>query len=164
MTQLTKGSPAPGFALPDATGKITRLADYPSQTVIVYFYPAAMTPGCTVQAVDFSASLDEFEKAGFEVIGISPDTIEALQIFIAKKRLRVTLLADPERTTIEAYGVWGTKVLYGKKIAGLIRTTFIIAVDEHGEGTVVEAHYNVRATGHVERLRRQLGIATPSTL
>ncbi|SER57932.1 peroxiredoxin Q/BCP [Propionibacterium cyclohexanicum] len=158
MNQLSDGSTAPEFALPDAEGKITRLADYPCQTVIVYFYPAAMTPGCTVQAIDFSASLDDFEKAGFEIIGISPDTTEALRTFISKKKLRITLLADPQRTTIDAYGVWGTKVLYGKEIAGLIRSTFIIDVDERGRGTVREAHYNVRATGHVERLRRELGI------
>lgn len=162
MTQLSPGSVAPQFALSDASGAIVRLADYPSQTVIVYFYPAAMTPGCTVQAVDFSAALDEFEEAGFEIIGISPDTVEKLQKFIAKKHLRLKLLADPDHEAISAYGVWGTKVLYGKELEGLIRSTFIIDVDENGRGTVREARYNVRATGHVAKLRRELGIATPA--
>lgn len=162
MTQLSTGSVAPEFALSDANGTVVRLADHPSQTVIVYFYPAAMTPGCTIQAIDFSAALDEFENAGFEIIGISPDTVDTLQKFIEKKHLRLTLLADPDRKVIDAYGVWGTKMLYGKEIDGLIRSTFIVDVDEHGKGIVREARYGVRATGHVDKLRRELGIGTPS--
>ncbi|MFT8396113.1 thioredoxin-dependent thiol peroxidase [Propionibacterium sp.] len=161
MTQLSAGNVAPQFALPDANGRIAGLADHPSQTVIVYFYPAAMTPGCTIQAIDFSASLDDFAKAGIAIMGISPDPVEKLQKFTEKKGLRVTLLADPGHTAIDAYGVWGTKKLYGKEIEGLIRSTFIVDVDAEGRGVVREAQYNVRAAGHVDRLRRQLGIPDP---
>ncbi|WP_420174755.1 thioredoxin-dependent thiol peroxidase [Luteococcus sp. OSA5] len=159
MTErLTAGSPAPDFALPDADEKIVRLSDFAGQKVIVYFYPAAMTPGCTVQAVDFTAALDELSDAGYQVIGISPDTPAKLARFRDKEDLHVTLLGDPERTVLDAYAAYGTKKLYGKEIQGVIRSTFIVDVDAEGKGTIEVAQYNVRATGHVAKLRRELGV------
>lgn len=159
MSMLAPGDPAPEFALPDADGRVVRLSDHRSRTVVVYFYPAALTPGCTVQAVDFTAALDEFTSAGIDVIGISPDTTAKLQRFRMRKQLRVTLLADPEHKAIDAYSVWGSKMIFGKRVDGLIRSTFVITVDDDGHGVVDEALYDVRATGHVDRLRKKLGLA-----
>ena len=158
MSTLAPGDPAPEFALPDADGNIVRLSDHAARTVVVYFYPAALTPGCTVQAIDFTASLDEFTQSGVDVIGISPDTTDKLAKFRMRKNLRVTLLADPQRTAIDAYGVWGTKMIFGKPIDGIIRSTFVVDVDADGRVTVREALYDVRAAGHVDRLRKKLGI------
>jgi peroxiredoxin Q/BCP len=158
MTTLEHGSPAPGFALQDADGVVRRLADVGPGKVIVYFYPAALTPGCTIQALDFTAHADEFAAAGYRIIGISPDTPEKLARFRSKNSLTITLLADPDHEAIDAYGVWGTKVLYGKEISGIIRSTFVVEVPESGEPVVLDAAYNVRANGHVERLMRQLGV------
>lgn len=126
--------------------------------MIVYFYPAAMTPGCTVQAVDFTASLDDIVAAGYEVIGISPDSVEKLARFREKENLGITLLADPDRAVLDAYAAFGTKMLYGKQIEGVIRSTFVIDVATDGTGTIEVAQYNVKATGHVARLRRELDI------
>lgn len=134
------------------------LTDFAGQAVILYFYPAAMTPGCTTQAVDFSASLEELADAGYTVLGCSPDTVEKLAKFTEKSELSVTLLADPSLEVIKAYAAFGTKKLYGKEIEGIIRSTFVIDVDEEGIGTVRVAQYNVRATGHVAKLRRELGV------
>lgn len=156
--RLQAGSPAPEFSLPDADEKVISLSDFGGRKVIVYFYPAAMTPGCTVQAVDFTASLDEIAAAGYTVIGISPDTPAKLARFREKEQLSVTLLADPERTALNAYAAFGTKKLYGKEIEGVIRSTFVVDVDADGHGTIEVAQYNVKATGHVARLRRELGI------
>ncbi len=128
--------------------------------MIVYFYPAALTPGCTIQAVDFTAALDDFTAAGIDVIGISPDTTDKLATFRARKQLRVTLLADPDKATIADYDVWGTKMIFGKPIDGLIRSTFVIDVDAQGVGTVRHAFYDVKAAGHVDRLRGKLGLPT----
>ncbi|MGO4956073.1 peroxiredoxin [Luteococcus sp. Sow4_B9] len=159
MTErLAAGSPAPDFALPDADEKIVTLADFAGSKVILYFYPAAMTPGCTIQAVDFTASLDELAAAGYRVIGISPDSPAKLARFREKESLDVILLGDPERTVLEAYAAYGTKMLYGKEIQGVIRSTFVIDVDADGKGTIELAQYNVKATGHVARLRRELGV------
>lgn len=157
--RLEAGSSAPEFALPNATGQTVSLADFPGQKVIVYFYPAAMTPGCTTQAVDFSTSLKDLAAAGYTVIGISPDTIDKLAAFTAQEDLGFPLLADPEREAIKAYSAWGSRKLYGKDVIGVIRSTFVIDVDDAGQGTVALAQYNVKATGHVAKLRRDLGIA-----
>lgn len=156
--RLTAGQQAPAFTLPDADGKPVSLADHRGQKVILYFYPAAMTPGCTVQAVDFTASLDELAAAGYTVLGISPDPVDKLARFREKEQLQVTLLSDPEREVLQAYAAYGTKMLYGKEIQGVIRSTFVIDVDQEGVGTIEVAQYNVKATGHVAKLRRELGI------
>lgn len=158
MTQLAAGAPAPEFTLSDADGKSVSLSDFAGRKVVLYFYPAAMTPGCTTQAVDFTAARDEFLEAGMDVVGISPDQPDALAKFRDRKDLRVQLLSDPDRKVIDAYGAWGTKVLYGKSVDGVLRSTFVIDVDEDGAGTIEVAQYNVRATGHVDRLRRDLGL------
>lgn len=134
------------------------LSDFADEAVILYFYPAAMTPGCTTQAVDFSASLEELASAGYTVLGCSPDSVEKLEKFTEKSELSVTLLADPKMDVINAYAAFGTKKLYGKEIEGIIRSTFVIDVDADGKGTVRVAQYNVRATGHVAKLRRELGV------
>lgn len=157
--RLEAGSSAPEFALPNSEGTAVSLADFPGQKVIVYFYPAAMTPGCTTQAVDFSTSLKELAAAGYTVIGISPDTVEKLAKFTEKENLGFPLLADPERETIKAYSAWGSRKLYGKDVIGVIRSTFVVDVDEAGKGTIALAQYNVKATGHVAKLQRDLGIA-----
>lgn len=158
VARLTHGSPAPAFTLPNQRGEEVSLSDFAGQAVILYFYPAAMTPGCTTQAVDFSASLEELASAGYTVLGCSPDTVEKLAKFTEKSELSVTLLADPELEVTNAYAAFGTKKLYGKEIEGIIRSTFVIDVDDEGKGTVRVAQYNVRATGHVAKLRRELGI------
>ena len=134
------------------------LSDFAGDAVILYFYPAAMTPGCTTQAVDFSASLEELASAGYTVLGCSPDSVEKLEKFTEKSELSVTLLADPKMDVINSYAAFGTKKLYGKEIEGIIRSTFVIDVDGEGNGTVRVAQYNVRATGHVAKLRRELGV------
>lgn len=158
MAKLQVGDRSPSFALPDAEGTLVSLADYAGRRVVVYFYPAALTPGCTTQAVDFTAAAAEFAAAGYDVLGISPDDPAKLQKFRAKESLTVTLLADPGRSVLEAYGAWGTKMLYGKEITGVIRSTFVVDVDAAGDGSIAVAQYNVKATGHVAKLRRELGI------
>lgn len=158
MARLQVGDPAPPFTLPDANGTPVSLADYAGRRVVVYFYPAALTPGCTVEAVDFSAALDDLASAGYAVVGISPDKPEKLQRFRTKETLAVTLLSDPDREVLTAYGAFGTKMLYGKEIEGVIRSTFVIEVDAAGKGTVRLAQYNVKANGHVGRLLRDLGV------
>lgn len=158
MSQLAAGDIAPAFTLPDADGNLVSLADFAGRKVVVYFYPAAMTPGCTTQAIDFTAARDDFLEAGIDVIGISPDAPEKLATFRERKELKVTLLSDESRQTLDAYGAWGTKMLYGKAIEGVLRSTFLVEVDQNGVGTIELAQYNVRATGHVDRLRRDLGL------
>ncbi|MFI0720050.1 thioredoxin-dependent thiol peroxidase [Streptomyces sp. NPDC021224] len=152
--RLSPGDPAPDFTLQDADGKPVSLADHRGRKVIVYFYPAAMTPGCTKQACDFTDNLDQLAAAGYDVLGISPDTPEKLAKFRTKESLRVTLLSDPDRATLTAYGAFGEKMNYGKKIMGVIRSTFV--VDE--SGTIAHAFHNVRATGHVAKLLRDLDV------
>ena len=158
MAQLTVGSPAPAFTLPDADGNPVSLADYPRRRVIVYFYPAALTPGCTTQAVESDGALAEWVAAGYQVVGISPDQVAKLATFRDRNGLDFPLLADPDLEILKAYSAYGTKMLYGKAIEGVIRSTFVIDVDEAGHGVVAVAQYNVKATGHVAKLRRDLGI------
>ena len=158
MTTLKVGDTAPSFSLPDAEGRTVSLSDYAGRRVIVYFYPAALTPGCTTQAVDFSADKDDLSAAGYDVVGISPDSPEKLARFAQKEGLSVVLLSDASKETLLAYGAFGTKKLYGKEIAGVIRSTFVVDVDADGVGTVAVAQYNVRAKGHVAKLRRDLGV------
>jgi len=154
--RLTEGDPAPPFTLPDADGKNISLADFSGQRVIVYFYPAAMTPGCTTQAIDFTAAMEQLDEAGLHVLGISPDDQEKLIQFREKESVGFPLLSDPDKSTLNAYGAYGEKLLYGKLVEGVIRSTFVIDVDEKGEGTIAVAQYNVKATGHVEKLKRDL--------
>jgi peroxiredoxin Q/BCP len=158
MAKLTPGDIAPAFALPDADERPVSLADFAGGRVIVYFFPAAMTPGCTTQAVDFDAALSDLAKAGYQVVGISPDAPAKLAAFREQSRLGFPLLADPEKVVLKEYGAFGSKMLYGKQVEGVIRSTFVVDVDADGVGTVAVAQYNVRATGHVAKLRRELGI------
>ena len=157
-SRLAVGDPAPDFTLLDADGEPVSLADFAGHRVIVYFYPAAMTPGCTTQAVDFTAAISELSAAGLQVVGISPDTPEKLAQFRDLQSVAFPLLADPDKTALQAYGAFGEKMLYGKLIEGVIRSTFVVDVDAEGKGTVAVAQYNVKASGHVAKLRRDLGV------
>ena len=152
--RLAPGDLAPEFTLPDADGNPVSLADHRGRRVIVYCYPAAMTPGCTTQAVDFTASAGDLAEAGVDIIGISPDPPEKLLRFREKEDLRITLLSDPDKQVLAAYGAYGTKKLYGKEVVGVIRSTFVV----DAEGRIEKAAYNVKATGHVAKLRRDLGL------
>lgn len=152
--RLEVGDKAPAFNLPDADGNNVKLADYRGRKVIVYFYPAASTPGCTRQACDFRDSLAELNDAGLDVVGISPDKPEKLAKFRDQERLTFPLLSDPDRKVLTAWGAFGEKSMYGKTVQGVIRSTFV--VDE--QGRIAEAQYNVRATGHVAKLRRELSV------
>ncbi|MCZ4522219.1 thioredoxin-dependent thiol peroxidase [Rhodococcus ruber] len=157
MTEYSKlepGDTAPAFTLPDADGNDVSLADFAGKKVIVYFYPAASTPGCTKQACDFRDSLAELNGEGLEVVGISPDKPAKLAKFRDKEELTFPLLSDEEKTTLQAWGAFGEKKNYGKVYEGVIRSTFL--VDEAGKIEV--AQYNVRATGHVAKLRRDLAV------
>jgi peroxiredoxin Q/BCP len=152
--RLQPGDVAPAFTLPDADGHEVSLSDHKGRKVIVYFYPAALTPGCTKQACDFTDNLELLAGAGYDVIGVSPDKPEKLARFREQESLKVKLLADPEKSVTEAYGAYGEKKNYGKTYLGVIRST--IVVDE--EGKVERALYNVRATGHVAKIIKDLGI------
>ena len=156
--RLTQGSPAPDFTLVDSEGHDVTLSDFAGSSVILYFYPAAMTPGCTTQAVDFTAANEHFTEAGYSVLGASPDSVERLARFKEKSDLTVPLLSDEDKSVMKAYGAYGMKMLYGKEIEGVLRSTFVIDVDDVGAGTVRLAQYNVKATGHVAKLRRELGV------
>lgn len=158
MPALKPGDAAPSFTLLDADQHPVSLADFAGGRLIVYFFPAAMTPGCTTQAVDFDAALSDLASAGYQVVGISPDSPEKLARFRDAESLGFPLLADPDKEVLKAYEAFGQKVLYGKQIEGVIRSTFVIDVDAAGAGTVAVAQYNVRAAGHVAKLRRELGI------
>lgn len=153
-TRLQPGDPAPDFSLPDDTGTTVTLSELRGSKVIVYFYPAAMTPGCTKQACDFSDSIDRLQSEGYTVLGISPDKPEKLAKFRARDGLTITLLSDPDKEVLTAWGAFGEKKLYGKIVEGVIRSTFV--VDE--QGAIEVAQYNVKATGHVAKLRRDLGL------
>jgi len=157
-TRLADGDAAPDFTLPDADGKDVSLADFAGQRVILYFYPAAMTPGCTTQAIDFTAAMAELTAAGLHVVGVSPDTQENLIQFRQLESVSFPLLSDVDKTVLTAYGAYGEKLLYGKLIEGVIRSTFVIDVDATGRGTVAVAQYNVKATGHVAKLKRELAV------
>jgi thioredoxin-dependent peroxiredoxin len=156
MSRLQPGDDAPHFTLTSDTGEQVSLSALRGRKVIVYFYPAAMTPGCTKQACDFTDSLESLRGLGYEVLGISPDKPEKLAKFRARDSLTLTLLSDADRSVMEAYGAYGEKKLYGKTVQGVIRSTFVI--DE--EGRVEVAQYNVKATGHVAKLKKDLGLAS----
>ena len=148
------GEPAPDFSLPSDTGETVKLSHLRGQRVIVYFYPAAMTPGCTKQACDFSDSIDRLKAEGYTVLGISPDKPEKLAKFRERDALSIPLLSDGDKTVMKQWGAFGDKKLYGKTVEGVIRST--VVVDE--DGAVSHAWYNVKATGHVAKLRRDLGL------
>jgi len=157
MTErLSPGDDAPGFTLPDSEGKEVSLSDFRGQSVVVYFYPAASTPGCTKQACDFRDNLAELNDAGYQVLGISPDTQAKLGKFVDHEKLTFPLLGDPEKTVISAYGAYGEKKNYGKVFMGVIRSTFVV----DPEGKIANAWYNVRATGHVAKLIKDLKIGS----
>ena len=155
--RLEPGDQAPDFTLHDADGKPVTLSTLLASTgkrVVLYFYPAAMTPGCTTQACDFRDNLREFDAAGFTVLGVSPDTTDKLARFRDKEGLTFTLLGDPEKETLRAYGAFGEKKNYGRTVQGVIRSTVIVGAD----GKVEKAFYNVKATGHVDRIKRELSL------
>ena len=154
QTRLEPGTPAPDFALPTDDGSTLSLSDLRGQRVVLYAYPAAMTPGCTTQACDFRDSLDSLHAAGYQVVGISPDPPEKLAAFRAKEWLTFPLVSDPDRAVLTAYGAYGEKQNYGRTVMGVIRSTFVI----DAEGRIERAAYGVRATGHVAKLRRDLGV------
>lgn len=156
MTRLEPGDVAPDFTLPDDTGAQVSLSSLRGRKVIVYFYPAAMTPGCTKQACDFTDSIDSLKAAGYEVIGVSKDKPAKLAKFRERDGLTITLVSDEDLSVHKAYAAYGEKKLYGKVVEGVIRSTFV--VDE--EGKIEVAQYNVKATGHVAKLRRDLGLAS----
>ncbi len=152
--RLQPGDKAPAFSLPDADGNAVSLADYRGRRVVVYFYPAALTPGCTKQACDFRDNLRELNDAGIDVVGISPDKPAKLAEFREAEGLTFPLLSDPDRKVLTAWGAYGLKKLYGRETQGVIRSTFV--VDEKGK--IAVAQYNVKATGHVAKLRRDLSV------
>ena len=153
--RLEVGDKAPAFSLPDADGNTVKLSDYKGRKVLVYFYPAASTPGCTKQACDFTDNLKVFDKSDYVVIGISPDKPEKLAKFRERDDLKVILLSDPDREVLTKYGAFGEKKLYGKTVVGVIRSTFIISPT----GKIEHALYNVKATGHVAKLMRDLQLS-----
>jgi peroxiredoxin Q/BCP len=152
--RLSPGDLAPAFTLPDADGKPVSLADFHGRKAIVYFFPAAMTPGCTTQACDFTDNLEVLREGGYDVIGVSPDKPEKLVKFREKEGLKITLLSDPDKTVLSAYGAYGEKTMYGKTVTGVIRSTMIV----DGSGHIEYAFYNVKAAGHVAKLIRDLSI------
>ena len=152
--RLSPGDAAPDFTLPSDTGEQVTLSGLRGRKVIVYFYPAAMTPGCTKQACDFTDSLDALQAAGYEVLGVSKDAPAKLARFRERDALTLTLLSDESLEVHRAYGAFGSKKLYGREVQGVIRSTVVVGED----GTVEAAQYNVKATGHVAKLRRDLGL------
>ncbi len=150
--RLIPGDVAPNFTLPDETGNSVSLSDFRGRKTIVYFYPAASTPGCTKEACDFRDTLGSLQAAGYDVVGISPDPAKALAKFSAEEQLTFPLLSDEDHAVADAYAAWGEKKNYGKTYMGLIRSTIVV----DPEGKVSLAQYNVRATGHVAKLRRDL--------
>ncbi|AZL10033.1 thioredoxin-dependent thiol peroxidase [Brevibacterium aurantiacum] len=154
MPRLSVGDTAPDFTLSNQDGKSVTLSEFKGQRVVVYFYPAAMTPGCTTEACDFRDSLSALSAAGLVVLGISPDKPEKLKKFAEKESLNFDLLSDPDKSMMEEWGAFGEKKNYGKVVQGVIRSTLVI----DAEGAVELAQYNVKATGHVARVRKALGI------
>lgn len=154
MPRLSVGDTAPDFTLLNQDGKSVTLSEFKGQRVVVYFYPAAMTPGCTTEACDFRDSLSALKSAGLVVLGISPDKPEKLKKFADKEGLNFDLLSDPDKSMMEEWGAFGEKKNYGKVVHGVIRSTLVI----DSEGAVELAQYNVKATGHVARVRKALGI------
>lgn len=156
MTQLEIGAKAPEFTAESTQGLISlpELLAGSEKGVIVYFYPKASTPGCTTQACDFRDNLNTMKAAGYTVVGVSADPIPALEKFTQKQGLNFPLISDPEHAILELWGAWGEKKNYGRIFTGIIRSTIVVGKD----GTVALAQYNVKATGHVARLRRDLGL------
>jgi peroxiredoxin Q/BCP len=152
--RLVEGDAAPDFALPDAAGAEVKLSDFRGRHVVVYFYPAASTPGCTKQACDFRDNLGELDNAGFTVLGISPDPVAKLLRFRDAQGLNFPLLSDVDKTVLTRWGAYGEKQLYGRTVTGVIRSTFVVDPD----GKIARAMYGVRATGHVAKLRKDLGV------
>lgn len=150
--RLEVGDKAPSFSLEDADGNTVSLADYKGRRVVVYFYPAASTPGCTKQACDFRDNLADLSEAGLDVVGISPDKPEKLAKFRDAEGLTFPLLSDPDRKVLTAWGAYGQKMMYGRAVQGVIRSSFVV----DGKGKIEVAQYNVKATGHVAKLRRDL--------
>ena len=153
MPKLDAGVPAPPFSLPDQDGTTVSLDGFKGQRVLVYFYPADDTPGCTKEACQFNDNLHAFQRAGVPVVGISPDDAASHQQFRAEYGLGFPLLSDPGHQVMEAYGAWGEKTLYGKAMVGVIRSTFLIDED----GRVARAWYNVKADGHAAKVLAELG-------
>ena len=151
---LSPGDKAPAFTLTDDAGRTVRLKDFAGRTVILFAYPAAMTPGCTKEACDFRDSLDSFAAEGYAVLGISPDSPQKLAAFREREGLTYPLLSDPDKKVLTAYGAFGEKKLYGKVVTGVIRSTFVIGPT----GKIEHAFRNIKATGHVAKLRRDLGL------
>jgi peroxiredoxin Q/BCP len=154
MPRLETGQTAPEFTLSDHTGRSVSLSDFTGRKLIIFFYPAALTPGCTREACDFRDSLIRLQQAGYQVVGISPDKPEKLAKFVAKESLTYPLLSDTDRVVMDAYGAYGEKTLYGKRVVGVIRSTIVIGPD----GLVALPKYNVKATGHVASLSKALGL------
>ncbi len=154
MSRLAAGDTAPEFSLTSQDGKTVSLSDYRGRHLVIFFYPAAMTPGCTTEACDFRDSLAGLAEAGYDVVGISPDSPDKLKQFEDKESLTYPLLADEDKATLEAYGAYGEKNLYGKKVVGVIRSTIVV----DPEGKVELAKYNIKATGHVASLKKALGL------
>ena len=154
MTRLAPGDAAPDFTLPTDTGDTLSLKDLRGRKVVLYAYPAAMTPGCTTQACDFRDSLASLQAAGYEVIGLSPDAPAKLAKFRERDAITFPLVSDQDKSVLTAYGAYGEKQMYGKTVTGVIRSTFVIDAD----GVIDRALYNVKATGHVAKLRKDLGL------
>ena len=153
-TRLEPGSPAPDFTLVDQDDRPVSLGSLRGQGVVLFFYPEAMTPGCTTEACDFRDSLAPLQAAGYTVLGISRDEPEKLRRFRERDALTFDLLSDPDHAVHEAYGAWGEKLNYGKKVTGVLRSTFVVGAD----GRIEHALYNVKATGHVARIRKLIGL------
>lgn len=153
-TELGIGDLAPDITLRDDTGRPVALKDFRGRKVVLYFYPAAMTPGCTTQAVDFTADRPAFEEAGYAIVAVSPDPPEKLARFRDKESLGIVLLSDPDREAMTAFGAFGAKMMYGKQVTGVIRSTFVL--DE--TGVITQAWRGVRAKGHVATVRKRLGL------
>ena len=155
MTRLAMSDPAPDFTLPSSEGGSVSLSDYRGRHLVIFFYPAAMTPGCTKEACDFRDSLAGLAKAGYDVVGISPDSVAKLEKFVEQESLTYPLLSDEDKSVLEAYGAYGEKKLYGKTVVGVIRSTIVV----DPEGKVELAKYNIKATGHVASLKKALKLA-----
>jgi len=154
MPRLETGQTAPAFTLSDHAGRSVSLSDFAGRNLIIFFYPAAMTPGCTTEACDFRDSLVRLQQAGYDVVGISPDEPDRLARFVEMESLTYPLLSDTDKAVLDAYGAYGEKTLYGKKVTGVIRSTIVVGPD----GTVALPKYNVKATGHVAALAKALGL------
>lgn len=148
MTRLSEGDRAPAFTLSDQNGQKVALKDFAGQRLVLYFYPADDTPGCTKEACQFNEALAAFGKLDVAVLGVSPDGADAHQAFRSKYGLRFALLSDPEKKVMTTYGAYGEKMMYGKKVTGVIRSTFVIGP----RGTIERAFYNVRADGHAAKV------------